>query len=530
MLRRSFAVRDIIEILLHWQTGRSLRKIARSLGVDRETVRKFVTLAEKLGYRARGTQLSAEQWAAVLATHAPELGEPHPHADVLAEIGRYHDAIEAGLRTNTRATVWQRLHDEQGLQGSLRSFYRYIAEYLPEYGKAVQITILRDDPPPGHEAQIDYGYLGLWADPQLGKVRKLWAFCMVLSHSRHMFVYVVSKMDQEAWIAAHVAAFGFFGGTPLLLVVDNLKAGVLRPDLYDPQFNRGYAELATHYGVLIDPCRVNHPKDKPRVERPIPYVRDSFYAGRNFGSLSEINEAAPKWCLSVAGERMHGTTRQRPLDLFQRVEAPALRPLPPQPFEPVTWTQAKIAPDCHASVGRVLYSVPYRYVGETLAVRISQRTVEFYRDQELVKTHVRLREGRRQTDWDDYPSEKARFFRRTPEWCHTQALSLGAAVAEVVDELLSRHALHYLRQCQGIIGLAEKYTPERLDAACSVVLACGDPAYRTVRNLLEKGLEGQSALPWPAGSAEKTTGALLHGPDQLFGSAITTQERKPDHA
>jgi hypothetical protein len=143
---------------------------------------------------------------------------------------------------------------------------------------------------------------------------------------------------------------------------------------------------------------------------------------------------------------------------------------------------------------------------------------------------VRLREGRRQTDWDDYPSEKARFFRRTPDWCHAQALTLGVAVGEIVDELLSRHALHYLRQCQGIIGLADKYTPERLDAACRVALACGDPAYRTVRNLLEKGLEGQSALPWTAGSADKTTGAFLHGPDQLFDPSITTQERKPDHA
>lgn len=270
MVRRNFAVRDIIEILLHWQGGRPLRKIARSLGVDRKTVRKFVAVAESLGYQPQETHLSAEEWAAVLATHAPELGEPHAHADVLAEIGRYRDAIVAGLQTNTPATVWQRLHSEQGLQGSLRSFYRYIACYLPEYGKQVQITVLRDDPPPGREVQIDFGYLGLGTDPQLGKARKLGAFCMVLTHSRHMFVSVVTKMDQEAWIAAHVAAFEFFGGTPMLLVVDNLKPGVLRADLYDPQFNRGYAELATYYGVLIDPCRANHPKDKPRVERPIP--------------------------------------------------------------------------------------------------------------------------------------------------------------------------------------------------------------------------------------------------------------------
>ena len=207
-----------------------------------------------------------------------------------------------------------------------------------------------------------------------------------------------------------------------------------------------------------------------------------------------------------------------------------LRPLPPQPFEPVTWTQGKVARDCHVQVKGVLYSVPYRHIGATLAVRISPHTVEFYRDRALVKTHLRLREGRRQTDWDDYPAEKARFFQRTPAWCQAQASAFGPEVAQVGGDLLAQHALHYVRQCQGIIALAEKYGAQRLDAACRVALAFGDPAYRTIRNLLEKGLEGQNPLPWPATTPEKTTGALLHGPDELFASLITSVERKPDHA
>jgi hypothetical protein len=218
------------------------------------------------------------------------------------------------------------------------------------------------------------------------------------------------------------------------------------------------------------------------------------------------------------------------LDLFQRVEAPALRRLPAQPFEPVTWAQAKVARDCHVQVGGALYSIPYQHIGAILDVRISEAKLEFFRAQTLVKTHLPLREGRRSTDWNDYPSEKAAFFMRTPDWCRAQARSLGPGVAEIVAELLSRHALHYLRQCQGIIALADKYTPERLDAACRVATSCGDPAYRTVRNLLEKALEGQSALPWSAGRAEKNAGAFLHGPDQLFDPSITTAERKPDNA
>jgi hypothetical protein len=373
------------------------------------------------------------------------------------------------------------------------------------------------------------GYLGLWTDPLCGKARKLWVFSMVLSFSRHMFIYVVSRIDQQSWIEAHVAAFAFFGGVPALLVIDNLKPAVLRPDLYDPQLNRGYAELAAHYGLLIDPCRVRHPKDKPRVERPMSYIRDSFFAGRSFASVSEMNQAGEFWCLSVAGERIHGSTHQRPLERFQRLEAAALRPLPPHPFEAVTWTQAKVARDCHVQVARSLYSVPYRYVGRTLAVRIATRTVELYCDELLVKTHLRVAVGHRQTDWQDYPAHKARFFQRSPDWCREQARTMGPAVGQVVGELLTSHALHHLRQCQGIIGLAEKYGAARLDAACRVAIAFGDPAYRTVRNLLEKGLEGQAPLPLPNSSSAAEVAAFLHGPQRLFTAETNTPERKDSH-
>ncbi len=540
MGRRSFTVRDMTEILMHWQAGRSIRQIARSLGVDRSTIRKYVRLASSLGYRPQqtnpsassGQALSAGEWASILQAHTPELGGPAQRSAVFAEITRYHDAIVAGLETNCATTIWQRLHDEQGLRASLRSFRRYLHEYLPEYGQRVQPTVLRDDPPPGREAQVDFGYLGLWYDPEIGRKRKLWAFCMVLAHSRHMFVSVVTKMDQSAWIQAHVAAFAFFGGTPSVLVIDNLKAGVLRADLYDPQLNRGYEELAAYYGVLIDPCRAGHPKDKPRVERPMPYIRDSFFEGRLFDSLPEINHNAERWCLSVAGMRIHGTTRQRPLEVFHQIEAPTLRPLPPQPFEPVTWTQAKVAPDCHAQVARALYSIPYCYqgktmLGKTLAVRVSEHTVEFYLDRELVKTHLRAKDRRRQTDWNDYPPEKAHFYQRTPDWCRFQAASLGPTVSHVVEELLSRHKLHYLRQCQGIIGLADKYSAQRLNAACQRALAFDDPAYRTIRNILHDGLEGQ--IPWSLTTSDPSTpeaGAYLHGPEQLFNPPNQHDERK----
>jgi transposase len=517
-------VRDITEILIHWQAGRPMREIARSLDVDRKTIRKYVGVAASLGYQPGQSVLSSAEWSVILSQQAEHLVDPVSRSAVFSEIARFHEAIVAGLATNRASTVWQRLHDEQGLCASLRSFRRYLVHTVPEYRQRSQPTVLRDDPPPGQEVQIDYGYLGTWTDPQDGKRIRLWAFAMVFSYSRHLFVRVVTKMDQQSWLDAHVAAFAFFGGVPTLLIIDNLKTGVLRSDLYDPQFNRGYEELSRHYGTLIDPCRSGHPKDKPRIERPIPYIRDSFFAGRTFGSLREINAVAEKWCLSVAGERVHGTTHQRPLTLFQQEEAPTLRRLPAQSFELVTWTHAKVA---HVQVARVLYSIPYRYIGKTLSVRLSATTAEFYLDYALVKTHLRSH-GRRQTDWDDYPADKARFYQRTPDWCRTKAATLGPEVSQVVDGLLDQHALHYLRQCQGIIGLAEKYGPGALNAACQRALAFGDPSYRTIRNILHKGFEGQLALPFHTIS-NTSAGAYLRGPDEICGRAPTHSTQEEHH-
>src|SRR5439155_12632902 len=166
-----------------------------------------------------------------------------------------------------------------------------------------RVTMSPAPVPPGDEAQIDYGFLGSWLDPVTERVRRLWAFVMVLAASRHMFVRPVIKMDAQVWVACHVAAFEFFEGVPARLVPDNLKTGGDRPDLYDPKVNRAYADLAAHYGCLIDPARRRKPKDKPRVERPMPYVRDSFWRGRKWESFEAIEARSVEWCLRGAGPR-----------------------------------------------------------------------------------------------------------------------------------------------------------------------------------------------------------------------------------
>ncbi len=148
---------------------------------------------------------------------------------------------------------------------SLPGFYRYLSCFLTDvWKKARIITVRRSEPPPAEEAQIDFGYLGTWQDPRSGKSRRLWAFALILSFSRHMFVRVVTRMYQREWLMCHTLAFDFFSGVPKRIVPDNLKTGVIKADLYDPKFNRGYEELAHHYGIIINPAMGG--KFRPVVE------------------------------------------------------------------------------------------------------------------------------------------------------------------------------------------------------------------------------------------------------------------------
>jgi len=518
MARRSFDVIDISEILIHWHAGRSQNQIAASLGVDRRTVRKYTAAAIAAGMRPGGPAVSDERWAELARGWFPELADTRLRQVTWPAIAAHHEFVTGQLEAGvTMATVHQRLRDERGLAVSVASFRRYVAANLPEEARRSQVRVLRPNPAePGAEAQIDYGQLGRWVDPATGKKHVIWAFAMVLACSRHMFVRPVIKLDQHAWTECHVTAFAFFGGVPARLVPDNLKTGVDKPDLYDPKINRSYAEMAGHYGVLVDPARSRKPRDKARIERPMPYIRDSFWRGREWSSLAQMQAEAQRWCAEVAGQRSC-----RPLDgaapavVFEAAEKDTLGPLPRAPFVVAAWAKAKIGPDLHARVGKVLYSLPWRHIGKTADVRVTAMMVQFFIGGELVKTHPRKSWGK-QADLGDYPPEKIAFHMRTPVWCRTQAAQTGPACQRVIGELLAENALYRLRSAQGVIGLADKHHPSRLEAACAKAIAAGDPSYRTIKGILAAGTEREQA---PAAAGDGGAAAFLHGPAS-FANAV----------
>ena len=218
------------------------------------------------------------------------------------------------------------------------------------------------------------------------------------------------------------------------MVCDNLKTGVERPDLYDPLINLAYGELAAYYGTLIDPARARKPKDKPRVERPMPYIRDSFFAGREFTSLAQMQAEAIGWSTEVYGVHKHrGLDGQTPASVFAAIEADALMPLPPRAFESVVYSIGRVAADCHVKSGKALYSVPWRLIGQQVTARTAGDVVQIFHTGTVVATHVLHLSGR-STNFEHYPPHKIAHTLRTVTWCRTQAEQIGPGAVAVVAE------------------------------------------------------------------------------------------------
>jgi transposase len=500
---------DILEILVAWDAGEGITAITRRLGYSRPTVRKYVVAARALGLRRGGQRRDETGWGQLAQAVIAHVAKQRAPGTASAAVAAHHAYLAARVGTLPVAVLYQRCQTECGVAASWGTFYRYVARHWPERCQPpTAATIRRDDPPPGEEAQVDFCLLGRWTDPATGRARKVYAFLMTLGHSRHQFLYPCLAEDSAAWLAGHVAAFAFFGGVPRRVVPDNLSAGISQPDRYDPRVNRAYGELARHYGCLIDPARVRHPRDKPKVERNVRYARASFFQGRDFASLAALRDEAARWCREVAGQRVHGTTGEQPLAAFAARERGALLPLPPQRWELATWTTALVGADCHLQAGGAAYSVPYRHVGQRLDVRLGAETVQIYAGAQLVTSHLRQPRGR-VTKPDHYPEAGRAFVQQTPQRCLARARDTGPAIAALVQALLAEPTLSRLREVQALLRLLASYPAERVESACARATAAGDGRYRTVKGLLARDLD--LAEP-PEEPAPQAAGAYLRGP------------------
>ncbi len=469
------------QVLVRLRQGDGDREIARSGLMGRVKVARLRGLATERGWLAEGARLPDD------AELAAAIGQARRARSTISSAEAHRDVIERWREQGVSGVaIHAALCREHGYTGSYSAIHRIIAsiERAQPSKATVPLTFA-----PGEAAQVDFGAGPLLVDPADGRVKRTWCFVMTLCFSRHQYAEFVFDQKVATWLGLHRRAFEWFGAVPGRLIIDNPRCAITRACSRDPIVQRAYAECAEGYGFRIDPCPPADPAKKGIVEAGVKYVKRNFLPLRQFRDLTDLNAQVREWVLTEAGERVHGTTRERPLERFA-LEKPLLRPLPDIAPDLGVWACVRVHRDCHVQFERALYSVPFKLVGRDLWLRATDTTVTVYEEHQLVAVHLRARSaGTRRTVNEHLPPEAREFFARDRHWCLTQAERIGPACFELIRTLFADRILERLRAAQGVLRLAEQFGPLRLEAACARALAHASPQYRTVKTILARGFD-----------------------------------------
>ncbi len=482
---------DIQEMVRLLRVGASDREIVKLVGLNRRTVARYRAWAVEQDVLA-GPLRSNSEVERLLAATMPVALPPQQ----TSRVARYRGEIVAyrarGMEVAAIRARLEEVHQEPVSYSAVWRLVRGLAPPEPEAFVRVEVA-------PGSEAQVDFGYAGRTLDPTTGEARKSWLFVLVLSWSRHLYAEIVFDQRVETWLLCHRHAFEAFGGVPERIVLDNLKAAVLHASVHEPMAQRAYRECAQHYGFRIDPNPPRSPHLKGKVEQGgVHYVSRNFLAGREPADIAELNRKLGVWTSEIAGQRVHGTTRERPLERFQQVEQAALLRLPAAPYDLAVWKTVVLYRDCYVVFENAYYSAPFRLVGQTLWVRGGARTVEICTtDHQVVAIHDRASHpGQRQTNLAHLPPAKVAGLVASRSTCRAQASAIGPATSALVERLLEHRPEDRLKVAQRVLAFAPAVGPQRLEGACARALFYGTPDYPTLKRILAAGLD-QAALAPP---------------------------------
>jgi len=499
MAYREIAMWEVLEVLRRVGRGERQRPIAHATGHSRTTVRRYERVARELGWVPGQGEPDEALALAVLAALRPGVKERDPGASE-SLLAPHESRLRAWLVPDdgSRGLKLSKVHQllsREGTQVPYSSLHRFVVRHCG-FADSRRVTVRMAESAPGEVAEVDFGRLGLVFDPVTQKRRVHHALIVTLTHSRHQYVHVCTSQKLEDVIAGLEDAWAFFGGVVARVVFDNMKTAITKADRYDPIFQRVFAEYAEYRGFVIDAAVARHPTGKPVVERSVQYVRENFFRGEQWIDRDHVQREAARWCLEVAGQRIHGTIRQRPLVVFENVEKSALRPISKPPFDPPKWAECIAHPDHHVQFGKALYSVPTRHVGKTVTVRGDSKLVRIYVKGELIKTHERVSEGKRSTDYADYPKELAPYAMRDPERIIQEAHRQGKHLGLFMEALLAGDfPWAKLRQAQKLLRLTNKYGSKRLDAACRRALYFELYNVKRVETIVKGDLERGAAGP-----------------------------------
>ena len=490
MAFREVRVFEIREVLRVWLDGSGFRTIERLVGVDRKTVRRYVEAAVELGLERVGGE---EQLGDLFLGQVVERVRPHRasgHGESWRVLEAHAEQIREWLeKDELTVTKVGTLLARQGVVVPGRTLRRFATEVSgPRRGRGTTVRVA--DGEPGDELQVDFGRMGLLFDPETGRNRVCHALIFTACYSRHCFVWLSFSQTTAAVIDGCEAAWQFFGGVFRFLIPDNLSAVVDKANPTDPRLNQAFIEYAQDRGFMVDAARVRHPQDKPRVERTVNYVRHSFFAGETFIDLADAQRRAEEWCCSTAGLRIHGTTACRPVEQFALEEAPQLLAAPADRYDLPIYAAAKVHRDHHIEVAKALYSIPGGLIGQRVDVRADRQLVKVFHRGMLVKTHPRQPPGGRSTDADDLPADKSVYAMRDLDRLVAMATAQGPAIGAYAAVLLD-NPLPWtkMRQVYALLGLAKKWGPDRVDAACTRAAEVEAFNVGLIGRMLERGAE-----------------------------------------
>jgi transposase len=513
------ALIDTIE-RLHRQ-GWSRRRIARELQIDRETVARYLGMGAAPKPATAEGALSASK----PATQSEALSEASPTASATSpaanlndcssctprEIETFSSAVSASssissakaAKAMTAASqcepyreqilakleqglsaqrIWQDLVGEHGFPHRYHSVRRYVAKL----GMAAKAPFRRMECAVGEELQVDFGQ-GAFLELAGGKRRRPHVFRVVLSYSRKGYCEVVLRQTTDAFLMCLENAFWHFGGVPKRIVLDNLKAAVLRADWFDPELHPKIRAFAEHYGCVFLPTKPRTPRHKGKVERGVDYVQENALKGRTFASLNEQNDYLARWESETADARVHGTTRQVVGQRFALVEKAALLPLPVERFANFQEAQRRVHPDGHIEVAKAYYSAPPEYMGHTVWARWDGRLVRIFSARwAQIAVHAQKTPGEFSTHRQHIVSEKINAVERGAEYLLGRVRHLGTSCTRWAEAMLQGRGVEGVRVLQGLLHLAHKHGSAAVSKACDAAHAHGEYRLRTVRALLKR--------------------------------------------
>jgi transposase len=490
------SLRKIREVLrLKQEVGLSNRAIARACCISNSTVGEYLA-------RARQAEL---EWP--LPT---ELDEEALYQKLFGE-GEKPKIAERPVPD------WEKVHRELSRQGvTLMLLWQEYREKHPDgYGRSqfcehyqrwnqTRTTSMRKPHKGGEVVEVDYAGMTLpITNPETGDIYQAVVFVATLPASSYVYAEVQPSQELQHWLAGHVRAFAFFGGVPKILRPDNLKAGVTKPNYYEPDLNPSYQELAEHYHVAVLPARVKKPKDKPHVENGVQNVERWLLAplrNQTFFSVGEANRAIAPLLDSLNAKEMHHLGKSR-RELFEELDRDALLPLPERPYEFARWKNARVNIDYHIAFEGHYYSVPHTLVGQEVRIRATERMLEVFHHSQQVAIHPLSNvAGRFSTCADHMPSHHRFVLNADSDFFLREAAKTGPHTAAYMTAVLrSRpYPQQAFRTCLGILDLARKYLPVHLEAACQRLLPVHLLTYKDLKSELEHLTKDVSAHPLPA--------------------------------